>query len=136
MGKFVVAFVCLCGLARAQDPTGVLEGLVTNPSAASVSNADVVAGGPLQAAVRALPWTEAFQLSGPGLNFTDPYNGQTPRFATQAFVRPATVLTVQPGMAPPYSQKLEFFDRTSSGQRLFARCPLRWKQGHASAALH
>jgi hypothetical protein len=65
-------------------------------------------GGPLQAAVSALPWTEANQLPGPGLNFADPYNGQTPPFANQTFVRPATILTVQSGMAPPYSQNWNF----------------------------
>jgi hypothetical protein len=65
-------------------------------------------GGPLQAAVSALPWTEAYQLAGPGLNFADPYNGQTPPFASQSFVRPATILTVQSGMLPPYSQNWDF----------------------------
>jgi Carboxypeptidase regulatory-like domain len=65
-------------------------------------------GGPLQAAVSALPWTEAFQLPGPGLNYADPYNGQTPPFATQTFVRPATILTVESGMVQPYSQNWNF----------------------------
>ncbi|MBV9308340.1 MAG: TonB-dependent receptor, partial [Acidobacteriaceae bacterium] len=65
-------------------------------------------GGPLQAAASALPWTEAFQLPGPGLNFANPYNGQTPPFVTQSFVRPATILTVQSGMLPPYSQNWNF----------------------------
>jgi Carboxypeptidase regulatory-like domain/TonB dependent receptor len=65
-------------------------------------------GGPLQAGVSALPWTEAYQLPGPGMNFANPYNGHTPPFATQQFVRPATVLTVQSGMLPPYSQNWDF----------------------------
>ncbi len=65
-------------------------------------------GGPLQAAVSALPWTEAYQLPGPGLNFANPYNGQTPPFVTQQFIRPATILTVQSGMLPPYSQNWDF----------------------------
>ncbi|MDQ2773850.1 MAG: carboxypeptidase regulatory-like domain-containing protein [Acidobacteriota bacterium] len=66
------------------------------------------AGGPLQAGVSALPWTEAYQVPGPGFNLADPYGGQTPPFATQQFVRPATVLTVQSGMVPPYSQNWDF----------------------------
>lgn len=65
-------------------------------------------GGPLQAGVSALPWTEAYQLPGPGMNFANPYNGATPPFVTQQFVRPATVLTVQSGMLPPYSQNWDF----------------------------
>ena len=65
-------------------------------------------GGPLQAGVSALPWTEAYQLPGPGLNFANPYNGNTPPFVSQQFVRPATVLTVQSGTRPPYSQNWDF----------------------------
>ncbi len=41
-------------------------------------------GGPLQAAVSALPWTEAYQLPGPGMNFANPYNGATPPFVAAA----------------------------------------------------
>lgn len=65
-------------------------------------------GGPLQAAVSALPWTEAYQLAGPGFDIADPYNGQQPPFTTGSYVRPATVLTVQSGMLPPYSQNWNF----------------------------
>jgi len=65
-------------------------------------------GGPLQAAVSALPWTEAYPLPGPGMNFANPYNGNTPPFVSQQFVRPATILTVQSGMLPPYSQSWDF----------------------------
>jgi Carboxypeptidase regulatory-like domain len=72
-------------------------------------------GGPLQAAVSALPWTEAYQLAGPGFNFADPYNGQPPPFTTGNYVRPATVLTVQSGMAPPYSQNWNFSIQRSIG---------------------
>ena len=61
-------------------------------------------GGPLQAAISALPWTQAYQLPGPGFNIANPYgSGPTP-FGIQNFVAPATVLTVQSGMRPPYSQ--------------------------------
>ncbi len=75
-------------------------------------------GGPLQAAVSALPWTEAYQLSAP-LNLADPYNGATPPFITQQFVRPATVLTVQSGMKPPYSQNWDFsVEHTFAGSYL------------------
>jgi hypothetical protein len=61
-------------------------------------------GGPIQAAISALPWTQAYQLAGPGFNIANPYGtGPTP-FGNNTFVAPATVLTVQSGMAPPYSQ--------------------------------
>ena len=61
-------------------------------------------GGPLQAAVSALPWTEAYQMAGPGFNLANPYGSQPPPFVTGQFVQPATILTVQQGMLPPYSQ--------------------------------
>ncbi len=73
-------------------------------------------GGPLQAAVSALPWTEADQLAGPGFPFANPYGGATPPFATQQFVRPATVLTVESGMRPPYSQNWNFSIERVLGQ--------------------
>ena len=66
-------------------------------------------GGPLQAAVSALPWTEALQFPGPGLNFADPYDGQAQPFASQTFVKPAAILTVDQLMRPPYA-KLELVD--------------------------
>ena len=65
-------------------------------------------GGPLQAPVSALPWTQAYQLPGPGFNIADPYNGQPPPFANLSFVRPATVLTIDQSMRPPYSQNWNF----------------------------
>ncbi len=61
-------------------------------------------GGPLQAAVSALPWTQAYQLPGPGFNIANPYGTAGPPFGNNTFVAPATVLTVQSGMLPPYSQ--------------------------------
>ncbi len=65
-------------------------------------------GGPLQASVSALPWTQAYQLPGPGFNIANPYGGNPPPFGGNNFVAPATVLTVQSGMLPPYSQNWNF----------------------------
>jgi hypothetical protein len=61
-------------------------------------------GGPLQGAISALPWTQAYQLAGPGFNLANPYGNSATPFGTGNFVAPATVLTVQSGMKPPYSQ--------------------------------
>jgi hypothetical protein len=65
-------------------------------------------GGPLQAAISALPWTAAYQLPGPGFNIANPYGNSAPPFSGLNFVAPATVLTVQSGMVPPYSQNWNF----------------------------
>lgn len=59
-------------------------------------------GGPLQAPLSALPWTQARQLSAP-INYSDPWNGQNP-FRPDSFPQPTTVLTIENGMRPPYSQ--------------------------------
>ena len=61
-------------------------------------------GGPLQASISALPWTQAYQLPGPGFDLANPYGGAATPFGSGNFVAPATVLTVQSGMRPPYSQ--------------------------------
>jgi Carboxypeptidase regulatory-like domain/TonB dependent receptor len=73
-------------------------------------------GGPLQAAVSALPWTQAYQMSGPGFDFANPYGSSVPPFDNGTFVRPATILTVQSGARPPYSQNWNF-----SIQRVIAK---------------
>ncbi len=93
-------------------------------------------GGPLQAAVSALPWTEAYQLPGPGLNFADPYNGQTPPFisATVCAARDHPDCPVR-NVASLFT-KLGFLHRTRDSQRVPPGCALRRKQRHAPAALH
>jgi hypothetical protein len=77
-------------------------------------------GGPIQAAVSALPWTQAYQLPGPGFNIANPYGGGPTPFGTGNFVAPATVLTVQSGMRPPYSQNWNLsIERTIAKDYLF-----------------
>ena len=61
-------------------------------------------GGPLQAPISALPWTQLYQLAGPGFNLANPYGSAPAPFGSGTFQAPATVLTVQSGMLPPYSQ--------------------------------
>src|SRR5580692_3183532 len=41
MRKFALLYVCLCVVLRAQTPIGTLEGQITDPAAALVSNAEV-----------------------------------------------------------------------------------------------
>jgi hypothetical protein len=65
-------------------------------------------GGPLQGAISALPWTQAYQLAGPGFNLANPYGSSAPPFGGNNFVAPATVLTLQSGALPPYSQNWNF----------------------------
>jgi len=43
MRTLALLFVCLCGVLRGQDPVGILEGQVTDPSSAVVSGALVAA---------------------------------------------------------------------------------------------
>jgi hypothetical protein len=71
-------------------------------------------GGPLQAPLSALPWTQARQLPPP-ISFTDPWHGQNP-FAPNSFPQPTTVLTVENGMRPPYAQDWNFSIQRSFGK--------------------
>jgi hypothetical protein len=70
-------------------------------------------GGPLQAPLSALPWTQARQLAAP-INFTNPWNGSNP-FTFDSFPQPTTVLTIENGMRPPYSQNWNFSVQRSIG---------------------
>jgi hypothetical protein len=63
-------------------------------------------GGPLQAPLSALPWTQARQLAPP-IAFSNPWHGQNP-FTPNSFPQPTTVLTVESGMRPPYAQNWNF----------------------------
>jgi hypothetical protein len=83
----------LCAISFAQDTTATVEGRVLDPSGRVITG-----GGPLQAPLSALPWTQARQLSAP-INFTNPWNGQNP-FSLDSFPQPTTVLTVENGMRP------------------------------------
>ncbi|HVX67460.1 MAG TPA: carboxypeptidase regulatory-like domain-containing protein [Bryobacteraceae bacterium] len=65
-------------------------------------------GAPLQAPLSALPWTQARQLGGPGIDFTNPWQGNANPFAALAFPVPSTVLTIEQGMRPPYAQNWNF----------------------------
>ena len=71
-------------------------------------------GGPLQAPLSALPWTQARQLPPP-VDFANPWHGQDP-FVANTFPQPTTVLTIENGMRPPYAQDWNF-----SIQRSFAK---------------
>jgi hypothetical protein len=91
-------------IGLAWDPTG--NGHTTIRAAYGIFYDSFIngVGGPLQAPVSALPWTQAYQLPGPGFNFADPYGGQPPPFVNLSFVQPATVLTTDAAARPPYAQ--------------------------------
>ncbi len=104
-------------IGLAWDPTGTGKTSVRAAYGIYYDTFTNGVGGPLQAPLSALPWTQARQLSAP-INFTDPWNGQNP-FVANSFPQPTTVLTIENGMRPPYSQNWNF-----SVQRSFAKAYL------------
>lgn len=56
-----------------------------------------------QTPVSALPWTQLIQVSGPGVNFQDPY-GAAGRPAPLTFPKPLTLVVPDHNARPPYAQ--------------------------------
>jgi hypothetical protein len=61
----------------------------------------------LQAPVSALPWTQAYQIPGPFLNYANPFGAQPP-FDQESYPKPTTVLTIDRNMRPTYAQNWNF----------------------------
>jgi hypothetical protein len=62
-------------------------------------------GQPMQAAISALPYTQARQISGPTFPFQNPFGNETDPFAPGKFPAPATVLSIDHASRPPYVQQ-------------------------------
>lgn len=105
------AFMPRVGLAW--DPTGSGKTSVRASYGIFYDGFTNGVGGPLQAPLSALPWTQARQLSPP-INFSDPWNGQNP-FTPNSFPQPTTVLTIENGMRPPYAQNWNLSIQRSFG---------------------
>ena len=63
---------------------------------------------PMQAAISALPWLQAVQIGGPGLNYTDPWRGKPAPFRPGFFPGPATMMVEDPHTRRPYAQDWNF----------------------------
>ncbi len=67
-------------------------------------------GGPLQAAVSALPWTQAYQLAGPGFDIANPYGSGGAAVRKQQLCRARHGPHGAIGNAPAVFAELESLD--------------------------
>ncbi len=69
----------------------------------------------LQAPVSSLPWTQAYQIPGPFLNYANPFGSQPP-FDGLNYPQPTTVLTIDHKMKPTYVQNWNLSIQRSFGR--------------------
>lgn len=63
---------------------------------------------PMQAAISAIPFLQAVQLSPPTLNYTNPWGATGVPFRDGFFPKPVTMLTEDAAGRPPYAQQWNF----------------------------
>lgn len=69
-----------------------------------------------QVPVSSLPWTQFVQLSGPAINFANPYAG-TGKPAPLTFPKPLTLIVMDENSRPPYAQNWNFSIQRALGKQ-------------------
>jgi hypothetical protein len=100
----------------AWDPTGAGKFSIRSGYGIFYDGFTNGASGVFQAPISALPWTQAYQVPGPFLNYANPLGA--PPFDTKTFPQPTTVLTVDQSMRPTYAQNWNLALQRSFGEYL------------------
>jgi hypothetical protein len=87
----------------AWDPTGSGTWSVRSSYGIYYDQFQNGAGTASQVGISAVPWAQATQFSGAGLNFQNPFLGR-PYPQPETFVRPSTVFAMDVNARPPYAQ--------------------------------
>jgi hypothetical protein len=65
-------------------------------------------GGPLRVATLSIPWVRPVSLTGGGFDYQNPYGPAGQPFHTLGFARPASTMTIENVLRPPYAQDWNF----------------------------
>lgn len=65
-------------------------------------------GGPLRVATQSVPWIQVRTITGPRIDFTQPFGPDGPGFRPGEFIKPLSTFTIENRLLPPYVMNWNF----------------------------